>query len=277
MTTFKALHKKKLKTKEGEIHYWVGGKGSQWIIFTHGATMDHGLYSCQAEYFASQYRIIVWDCPGHGRSRPSSNISLEYAAQQLLNIMDQEGVEKANLVGQSMGGYVAQIAVRNSPQRFSSLVTVGSTPMQPSYFSTSDRFALALVPFLVRLYPRKRLLKLIANSAALHETSRVYALRVLSGFSKREIAAIMKAVYQGIRHHCHPDPLPVPVLVTFGEHDKAGKVEKTCRKWAETEHLPLKVIPMASHNANMDNPEEFNRVLEDFLVGLSGCQSIVSP
>ena len=57
-------------------------------MFTHGATMDHGLFQHQIEYFAQQYKTIVWDVPKHGLSRPYEGFSLPKAASELIGILD---------------------------------------------------------------------------------------------------------------------------------------------------------------------------------------------
>ena len=68
MTVSQTLLHQVLDTSGEEINYKVGIPGSQWIIFTHGATMDRGLSLLPKEYFANRYRIIAWDCTGLGRS-----------------------------------------------------------------------------------------------------------------------------------------------------------------------------------------------------------------
>lgn len=59
--------------------------------------------------------------------------------------------------------------------------------------------------------------------------------------------------------------LPVPLLIIYGDADSSGKVQSYCRQWAEREKRPLKIIADAAHNSNMDNPDEFNRILGEFL------------
>ncbi|NCB36252.1 MAG: hypothetical protein EOM58_09435 [Clostridia bacterium] len=56
-----------------------------------------------------------------------------------------------------------------------------------------------------------------------------------------------------------------PVLLTLGEYDKTGKVPQYNWAWAAKTGYPLKIIPGAGHNANVDNPVVFNAVVEDFL------------
>ncbi len=114
--------KHKIKFGEnGSVHYWLKGQGDQCIVFTHGATMDHGLFQHQIECFAQQYKVIVWDVPLHGQSRPYNGFSLQKAASELIGILDAEIIEKAHLVGQSMGGYIIRIVARDHPERVLSL------------------------------------------------------------------------------------------------------------------------------------------------------------
>ena len=209
--------------------------------------------------------MILWDVPGHGLSRPYQGFTLQKAAGELIAVLDAEGVDQAHLVGQSMGGYISQIAARDHPERVMSLTAVGSSPMQPSYYSALDTWLLSITPALLRLYPYETLIKTIANGVAVQGRSRSYALETLKTYSKAEIAAIMQAVYQGVKAYGQDSALKMPILIVVGEADRTGRVQSYCRQWAQREQRPLEMIPDASHNANMDNPADFNRILETFL------------
>ena len=251
--------------KYGSIHYWVGGQGEECVVFTHGATMDHGLFESQIDYFAPKYKLIIWDVPKHGRSRPYAQFSLKIAADELIGILDEEKVDKAHLVGQSMGGYISQIVARDYPERVKSLVAVDSSPMQPSYYSALDSWLLSLSGPLLRFYPYNSLIKTIAKQIALEAPAQQYALATLKQLSKAEIATIMGAVSQGVADFGQDAPLPVPILIIYGDADRTGKVQTYCQQWAKREKRPLQIIPNAAHNANMDNPHAFNQVLDEFL------------
>ena len=251
--------------EHGSTHYWVKGEGEHCIVFTHGATMDHGLFKYQVEYFAQRYKVIAWDVPMHGLSRPYDSFTLQKAASELIGILDAEKVEKAHLVGQSMGGYISQIVARDSPRRVMSLTAVDSSPMQPSYYSALDTWLLSITPPLLRLYPYGSLIKTIAKQIAIQERSQAYALETLKGYSKSELAEIMDTVYRGVVEYGQDSVLLVPVLIIYGESDRTGKVQTYNQQWAAREKRPLQVIANASHNSNMDNPDEFNLILDDFL------------
>lgn len=257
------LHKT-ISSEQGVIHYWVGGEGERSIVFTHGATMDHGLFQFQMDYFSPRCKAISWDAPAHGRSRPYERFSLQSAANALVAILDAENIGQAHLVGQSMGGYVSQIAAVEHPERVQTVTAVGSSPIQLAYYSGLDRWLLSITPFLLRLYPYSTLIDAIAAQITVSAASRSYAYETLKTYSKAEIAQIMGAVYSGLLQYDQAS-LSCPVLVVYGEQDRTGKVRSYSERWAAQEKRELKVISNAAHNANMDNPGEFNKALEEFL------------
>jgi pimeloyl-ACP methyl ester carboxylesterase len=242
------------------------------ILFTHGATMDHGMFDGQVEHFASRRRVITWDVPGHGKSRPYHDFSLRNAASDLLSVLHAEGIDKAHLVGQSMGGYIAQIAASDEPDRVLSLCAVDSSPVKISFYSVLDRWLLSITPAILKLYPYRTLIATISKRISLSPAGQEYALRTLKTLSKDEIAAIMGEVYGGLIEDGKEDiRLSCPMLLVIGERDKTGKVTPYCRRWAQADGYPLRTIPQAAHNANVDNPGAFNRVLREFLAEVGGC------
>jgi len=251
--------------KYGSVHYWVTGQSERCIVFTHGATMDHDLFQHQIDFFSEQHKVITWDVPQHGLSRPYKGFSLQRAAIELIQILDAEMIEKAHLVGQSMGGYILQIVARDHPERVLSLTAVDSSPMQPSYYSKLDVWLLSITPPLLRLYPYNYLIRTIANQIAVQKEAREYALDTLQNLSKEEIVEIMRVVYEGVNDYQFDSILPVPTLITYGEADRSGKVQKYCQQWSEREGKPVRIIPNAAHNANMDNPDVFNQILKEFV------------
>jgi pimeloyl-ACP methyl ester carboxylesterase len=137
--------------------------------------------------------------------------------------------------------------------------------MQPSYYSALDNWLLSLTPQILGLFPYGSLINLIAKQIAVAEKAQAYALETLKGYSKSEISEIMDTVYQGVESYGQETVLPVPVLITYGEADRTGKVQSYSRQWAKREKRPLQIIANAAHNANMDNPEAFNQILDEFL------------
>jgi len=255
---------KTIPGRRGTLHYWVGGNSTHTIVFTHGAVMDHGLFQYQVAYFAPRYKVISWDVPGHGLSKPYEQFSLQNAADELVAILDAENINKAHLVGQSMGGYISQVVCARYPERVGSITAVDSSPIQLSYYSRMDQWLFSITPLILKLYPYSLLIDSMAKQIAMSKPSRSYALETLKTFSKAEVINIMKMVYNGLLQY-HEVSLTCPILIVYGDRDNTGKVKSYCDRWANQENRPLKIISRAAHNANMDNPEEFNRVVGDYL------------
>jgi pimeloyl-ACP methyl ester carboxylesterase len=259
------MQHKTLSSDRGTLHYWIDGEGDEAILFTHGATLDHDLYRYQMEHFAADYRVITWDVPLHGRSRPYESFSLTGAADELVRILDAEGLDSAHLVGQSMGGYIGQAVAMAWPDRVRTLTMVGSAPIRPSYHSRLNRLLLSIMMPIMGLYPHAVLVSVMTRLYARPGPSRDYVRQTLNRLTRGEIARITRLVYEGLSSFEADTPLPHPLLITHGEADRAANVRSYSRRWAEREGRELRIIPDAAHNANMDNPAAFNRILEDFL------------
>ncbi|MEM6841871.1 MAG: alpha/beta hydrolase [Bacteroidota bacterium] len=260
------LTHKTTKREYGEVHYWISDKKKDTIVFTHGALMNHDLFRHQVDFFAKEYTVITWDAPAHGLSRPYQSFSLKQAADDVIALLDAEGIKSAHLVGQSMGGYIIQIVARNYASRVNSLTIIGSSPLQPQYYSAIDNWLLSITPFVLKMYPYQYLIKIIAQQVSSTPDGQSYALRTLQQYTKAEIVMVMKAVYVGVRQYYQNTTLSVPILITYGANDKTGRVKAYSDQWAKLENRDLKVIERAAHNANMDNPSSFNEILEDYLV-----------
>ncbi len=103
-------------------------------MFIHGAQNDHSVWCLQTRYFAHHgFNVLALDLPGHGRSKGAALASVEAMADWVLAVMDAVGVDKAVLIGHSMGSLIALEAAHRAPARVSSLAMVGTTyPMKVS-------------------------------------------------------------------------------------------------------------------------------------------------
>ena len=106
------MEKRTFCTLQGDIAYWVSRKGSPdkpWLVFLPGLTADHRLFTPQIAAFEDKANLLVWDAPSHGESRPFELAwTLDDLARWLHGILEREGIARPILVGQSLGGYIAQ-------------------------------------------------------------------------------------------------------------------------------------------------------------------------
>ncbi len=117
---------------------YTGGKtfnpSQPTVVFIHGAQNDHSVWILQTRYFAHHgFNVLALDLPGHGRSKGAAMDSVAKMAAWVLEVMDAAGVDKAMMVGHSMGSLIALEASHMAPARVSHLAMVGTTyPMKVS-------------------------------------------------------------------------------------------------------------------------------------------------
>ena len=121
-----------------EAYAYTGGKPFDntlpCVVFVHGASNDHSVWTLLARWFAHHgHGVLAVDLPGHLRSAGPPLASIEALADWLLALLDAAGVQRAVLVGHSMGSLVALEVAARAPERAARLVMIGTAvPMKVS-------------------------------------------------------------------------------------------------------------------------------------------------
>ena len=262
------MEKKSVSSEHGTTYYWVGGndsENSQCIVFTHGMTADHTMFDKQIEYFREEYKIITWDVPLHGESRPYKEFSYKNLAQELNCILNTEGIHKIILVGQSMGGYVCQEFSIQYPEKVKAFVAVDTNPFGHYYYSKWDRYILTKVGGLSSWFPYNILTKSIAKQSTKTKYAYENLYNSVCKLSKKEIVFIMDMAYGEFLNRKATAKFSFPVLLIIGDGDNTGKVKEYNQQWSQKEGYPLKIIKDAAHASNVDNYENFNDTVSKFL------------
>ena len=110
------------------IHYNEAGTGDP-VIFLHGSGPGATSYSNfvqNFEHFARDYRVLLMDQPGYGKTDQVKNPGASANARCVKDLMDTLGIEKASIVGNSMGGMTAMTFAVDYPERLDKMVMLGS-------------------------------------------------------------------------------------------------------------------------------------------------------
>jgi len=107
------------------ISYDVRGKGEPALVFVHGWCCDRRYWTYQVPYFARRYRVVTIDLAGHGLSGIGRrNWTIETFGGDVDAVVEKLKIERAILIGHSMGGSVIIEAARRMPDRVVGLVGV---------------------------------------------------------------------------------------------------------------------------------------------------------
>jgi pimeloyl-ACP methyl ester carboxylesterase len=106
------------------VHEWPGpaapGKA---VVCVHGLTANHTCWASVADLLSPRYRLIAYDLRGRGESdKPDTGYSLERHGHDLARLLDRYGLEKAVIMGHSLGAHIALRFAVHSPARVSALV-----------------------------------------------------------------------------------------------------------------------------------------------------------
>lgn len=264
------------QTADGAVSYWIdaaAGEGVPWLVFLPGLTADHTLFNDQMAFFAGKLRCFVWDAPAHGASRPYPlSFTMDDYARILHEILRAEGIERPVMVGQSLGGYVAQAYLDLYPGSLQGFVSIDSAPLKRKYYPTWEVKALRHTKGMYQSMPWALLRAWGCAGVATTERGRAGMRAFMDSYTKQEYVALAAHGYRMLADAIEAErryDIDCPALLLCGERDQAGDVRPFNRKWAAGEDLPLVWVPDAGHNSNVDAPEFVNAQIEGFVDALA--------
>ncbi|MGH2516326.1 MAG: alpha/beta fold hydrolase [Ktedonobacterales bacterium] len=258
------------------LFYEVAGEGHP-LVLSHAGIADSRMWDDQFALFAQRYRVVRYDLRGFGKSEvPPGPFAFR---DDLYGLLDFLGIQRAYLIGVSMGGGISVDFTLEHPEMVDALIPVcagvggferTATPTETAYQAEIEA----------------------AEKAG--DTERVNEMEVhlwVDGLG-RAPEQVNPAVRQRVREmnglgisrwaeqdQAQPQPLDppaagrlsaihVPTLVIVGDQDMSG-IQQTAGKLAsDIPGADKLVIGDTAHVPNMEKPDEFNRMVLDFLSGL---------
>jgi 3-oxoadipate enol-lactonase len=251
-----------------QIYYETAGHGDA-VVLCHGAAGNHIMWYQQVPVLAQSYQVITWDQRGYGES---TNVSAEAGPQAAVDdlqaILDHLRVERAHLIGQSMGGWAALGFAVAHPERVRSLVladTVAgiSTPaIENAMDAYLRRAAKAPAPEILPLGRHPALDEGLAErdparAFLYQELSLLRPTPAIHGRSQRETT-------YGAESLAH---LTFPVLFIVGSDDDIFPPALIRQAASVVPHAKVVEIPGAGHSPYFEQPGEWNQVVMRFLRG----------
>ncbi len=254
-----------------KLYYEITGKGTP-IVFIHGIFSDTRNWKYQTDFFSKKYKVICYDGRGYGRSDLPDSIHPFYQYEDLKCLLDYLKIKKAIVVGHSMGGVTAMDFAVHYPERVIALILAeGSSHSEEIWGKTSD------VSEQLRL-----VWKILAEQGI--EAGQKAFLEIpmiqisLKNNMAAEIIRKMTTESPGWKWHLHNkkqnyllESLEIlkkfqpPTLVLYGEYSP-DLYFKAMSKVAETiPNAKLLQIKGSSHCLNLENPDDFNKAIANFL------------
>ncbi|MBP6403357.1 MAG: alpha/beta fold hydrolase [Bacteroidia bacterium] len=255
------------------ISYNDVGEGSTPIIFLHGFPFDKSSWQPQISYFQKTNRVIAYDIRGFGKST-SGNIkeSISLFADDLIYFMDGLKIEKAIVCGLSMGGYILLNAMARFPERFEALILSDTQCLSDSPEMKEKRNQ-SIKKINENGYPEfaENFVKAVFCAETIKTKLEVVEKikHVILSTSPKTVIGTLNALAQRWEMCTSLINIAVPVLIICGTEDKVTPLAQSEYLHDNIANSTLHSIANAGHMSNLEQPEEFNRHVEDFISAIS--------
>lgn len=243
-----------------ELYYAARGESGAPLVFIHGAGGSHLEWNGQMAALSDAARTFALDLPGHGRSVGAGRTTIGEYAAALLQFLDGVGIERAVLVGSSMGGAIALTVAMQAPARVKGLVLVGTGAklrVAPQILDGLQNEFEATARKLVDLYYADT-----GNSSLL----------VLKQKSLQQLLKSGSVVTHGDFVACDAfdvrarlGEIRAPTLVVCGDEDRMTPLKYSEYLAEQVAGARLAVIKGTGHMVMLEDAEEFQRVLREWV------------
>jgi 3-oxoadipate enol-lactonase len=256
----------KTKANDIDIHYMLEGEGPL-VTFSHSLGCNLSMWDEQVRALRKRYRLLRFDTRGHGlSSAPAEPYTLDQLAEDVRALLGALGINETHFVGLSMGGMIGQTFALKYPEMVQSLVLCDTTSRisEDAWPAWQER---------IRAVREKGMEPLVESTIEAWFTADFRERR--RDITDRVRAMLRSTPPQGYIGCCHAIPkinvtdrlggIRCPVLVIVGADDPRTPIQTARTIHAALPSARLAIIPSASHLSNVEQPEEFNRALLDFL------------
>lgn len=236
----------------------MAGSGTL-ALFLHGIRGNRRNWASQIEFFSRRFQAAAWDARGYGDSQDYDEpLQFDHFTGDVLRVAEHFRAPKMHLVGLSLGGRIARNVALRAPERVLSLVLISTNP---GFDALSSEAVMKFVTERRTRTPQslQKLLGSRANSAAytelLDSVSRIHEVSYQKTL-EASVAQDRAAPIENIR---------VPTLVIAGEEDTVYPPELARDMARRIPGAELLMFERTGHLANLEQPEQFNKAVLDFL------------
>ena len=247
-------------------HIYIGDEGKGFpLVLVHGFLGSSKMWEPQINFFKDYFRVITPDLPGFGKSnKAKSHNNIQSIANLLLDCLDEKKIDKFYLLGHSMGGMIVQEMAKISGNKIIKLICYSTGPRgeMPGRFETVDQSRENL---------KKNGLEITAKNIAKTwfvkgEEAEYFDICVEAG-KQSSIEAVDNALtafknWDGIETLKN---IKNETLIVWGNKDKSYNLDQVQTLNKNIPNSSLFIFEGCAHNAHLEKPEEFNRIILNYL------------
>jgi len=250
------------------------GQGERAIIMLHGVQGHLETWLRNIASFAARRRVVAFDLLGHGYTgKPARPYEIRDYLEHAIGLLDALGIKRATWIGSSLGGWVSARAAAQFPERVEKLILVSTAGL------TADPAVMAKLKTLGERAAslsgpegvRERLKFVIHDPANVTEELVESRWRIYSQPEYRAALPHINALQDMARRERNLltteelGRIKAPTLIVWTDHDPTASLAKGREYQSSIPGAKFVVIPECSHIPSYERPEEFNRIVGEFL------------
>ena len=242
-----------------EVHYKdMGDAKKPVLLLLHGIASSLHVWDGWAAELEEHYRIITLDLPGFGLTGPDEDcdFSQDYYSDFLCDFLDELGIEKCHIAGNSMGGWISWGMARAYPERIEKMILLNAAGY-PFPDKISFIFDLAKHPILKysvhyvspRFLIKQTLEEVYFNKSQITEDiiTRYHELSRRRGNRKALVDCVCNNLLKNEEQHYLIQGIKTPTLVLWGDRDRWISVENAFRFEADLENASCIIYENVGH------------------------------
>jgi len=264
------LMEKKYEYKGMLVHYYIcGDKDKEVIVLLHPAFADHRIFKEQFKGLSHKYCLIAIDMISHGKSQlGSARANMGDMPEVVQRVLAEEGVSKAHVLGVSLGSIVAQGVAKDYPEVVKTVTMVGGYSIHSENKELKRKQGLEMVKWIFyMIFSIKAFRRYVVNFSVDSQQGKAVFMEGISLFKRESFKGLqgMSTMFNAIGKI-----VDYPLLAVYGEYDL--ELTKAAGKQLENSVANSRYVEIegAGHCANIDKPEEFNCLLDEFISFNSG-------
>lgn len=259
-----------VKIKGFGINYTVDGPVTGIpVVFIHGFPFSQEMWKPQVEVLKQEYHVVTYDVRGHGQSDVgSAQYTLEYFVDDLIGLLDHLRITSCVLAGLSMGGYIALRATEREPGRVRGLVLCNTKSEADTNEAKIRRAnqAKSVKIFGIKKFADSFLKTVFAEKSFQQNQDAVKLIRrLIEQTSTSTIAGTLIALAARTDSTPSLSRINVPTLIMAGQFDEVAPPSLSISMKEKIPNAELQIIPYAAHISNLENTDEFNKHIINFL------------
>ena len=238
------------------LHYEISGNGKKPLVLLHGFMENTTIWNEMEAHLSKDFTLIKIDLPGHGKSKVYQEIhTVELMAEKVKEVIDALKLEKINLLGHSLGGYVSLAFAEKFPEILESMTLFFSTTVADDEEKKQIRKrSIAVIDENFETFVKTSIPNLFSNNEKdILEGKIELAKNIAKSTNKEGVKAAQLGMAERLDRTEILENLDAKILIIAGKYDNAVKTENLLKIIPEKTNIKTYVLD-CGHNGHWEKP-----------------------